>query len=143
TQSKRHWGSTMCSSDPAQIPRSFLRSFSLWARHSAETSAELNVRSGAAEFFPVTSRQVRRLRKRRREGNARAARGTARVERRYTIQTCDPSVSRTAVRWGQQFSSSAPPRSPAPSFDHFPFGPRPCLYLDDDDKSVNNEIILA
>ena len=28
------------------------RSFSLWARHSAETSAELNVRSGAAEFFP-------------------------------------------------------------------------------------------
>src|SRR5438445_626461 len=41
----------------------------------------------------------------------------------YTIQTCDPSVSRTAVRWGPQFSSSAPPRSPAPSFDHFPFGP--------------------
>src|SRR5437660_1402330 len=37
----------------------FLRSFSLWARHSAETSAELNVRSGAAEFFPVASRQVR------------------------------------------------------------------------------------
>src|SRR5438477_399748 len=100
-----------------------LRSFSLWARHSAETSAELNVRSGAAEFFPVTSRQVRRLRKRRREGNARAARGTARVESRYTIQTCDPSVSRTAVRWGPRFSSSAPPRSPAPPFDHFPFGP--------------------
>ena len=38
---------------PAQIPRSSLRSFSLWARHSAETSAELNVRLGAAEFFPV------------------------------------------------------------------------------------------
>ena len=36
----------------------------------------------------------------------------------------DPSVSRTAVRWGPRFSSSAPPRSPAPSFDHFPFGPR-------------------
>src|SRR5438876_11454826 len=49
----------------------FLRSFSLWARHSAETSAELNVRLGAAEFFPVASRQVRRVRKRRREGNAR------------------------------------------------------------------------
>src|SRR5438105_2176678 len=42
----------------------------------------------------------------------------------YTIQTCDPSVSRTAVRWGPRFSSSAPPRSPAPPFDHFPFGPR-------------------
>src|SRR5213595_940438 len=40
----------------------------------------------------------------------------------YTIQTCDPSVSRPAVRWGPRFSSSAPPRSPAPSFDHFPFG---------------------
>src|SRR5437899_3016086 len=67
---------------PAKIPRSSLRSFSLWTRHSAETSAELNVRSGAAEFFPVTSRQVRRVRKRRREGNEWAAR----VERRYTIQ---------------------------------------------------------
>src|SRR5437588_7897536 len=46
------------------------------------TSAELNVRLGAAEFFPGASRQVRRVRKRRREGNE----GTARVERRYTIQ---------------------------------------------------------
>src|SRR3989440_12093713 len=54
-----------------------LRSFSLWARHPAETSAELNVRLGAAEFFPGASRQVRRVRKRRREGNARAAQGTA------------------------------------------------------------------
>src|SRR5205823_13903638 len=50
---------------------------SLWARQPAETSAELNVRSGAAEFFPGASRQVRRVRKRRREGNARAAQGTA------------------------------------------------------------------
>src|SRR5205823_2272277 len=102
-----------------------LRSFSLWARHPAETSAELNVRLGAAEFFPGASRQVRRVRKRRRGGNARAAQGTASGRESYTIQTCDPSVSRTAVRWGPQFSSSAPPRSPAPSFDHFPFGPRP------------------
>src|SRR5438874_10403928 len=69
----------------AQIPRSFLRSFSLWARHPAETSAERNVRLGAAEFFPVASRQVRRVRKRRREGNE----WTARVERRtrYNVQT--------------------------------------------------------
>src|SRR5437660_604634 len=87
-QNRCQVGPTILFECPAQIPRSFLRSFSLWARHSAETSAELNVRSGAAEFFPVTSRQVRRLRKRRREGNARAARGTARVERRYTIQSC-------------------------------------------------------
>src|SRR5438270_6292336 len=123
--------------------RSFLRSFSLWARHPAETSAELNVRLGAAEFFPGASRQVRRVRKRRREGNARAAQGTASGRESYTIQTCDPSVSRTAVRWGPQFSSSAPPRSPAPSFDHFPFGPRPCLYHDDGDKLCQYEIILA
>src|SRR5438132_5303944 len=47
----------------------------------------------------------------------------ARVERRYTIQRTIRWLSRTAVRWGPQFSSSAPPRSPAPSFDHFPFGP--------------------
>src|SRR5437016_6269773 len=119
-------GPTILFECPAQIPRSFLRSFSLWARHSAEASAELNVRSGAADFFPVTSRQVRRLRKRRREGNARAARGTARVERRYTIQTFPPRRSSDPVRWGPQFSSSAPPRSPAPSFDHFPFGPAIC-----------------
>src|SRR5437899_4940432 len=47
----------------------------------------------------------------------------ARVERRYTIQRTIRWLSRTAVRWGPQFSSSAPPRSPAPPFDHFPFGP--------------------
>src|SRR5438552_571551 len=45
-------GPTILFECPAQIPRSFLRSFSLWARHPAETSAELNVRLGAAEFFP-------------------------------------------------------------------------------------------
>src|SRR5438093_130118 len=77
--------------------------------------------------------QVQTMRKRRREGNEWAAR----VERRYTIQR--------TIRWlknrcqvGPQFSSSAPPRSPAPPFDHFPFGPglrhivvpsRPCAPL--------------
>src|SRR5438552_8037860 len=44
-------GPTILFECPAKIPRSFLRSFSLWARHSAETSAELNVRLGAAEFL--------------------------------------------------------------------------------------------
>ncbi len=97
----------------------FLRSFSLWARHSAETSAERNVRSGAAEFFPVASRRC--------EGEEAAGGNewAARVERRYTIQRTIRWLSRTAVRWGPQFSSSAPPRSPAPPFDHFPFGPGP------------------
>src|SRR6266581_3682821 len=58
-QNRCQVGPTILFECPAQIPRSSLRSFSLWARHSAETSAELNVRSGAAEFFPVASRQVR------------------------------------------------------------------------------------
>src|SRR5438477_5315562 len=40
---------------------------------------------------------------------------------RYNVRSAG---CRTAVRWGPQFSSSAPPRSPAPSFAHFPFGPR-------------------
>ena len=58
-QNRCQVGPTILFECPAQIPRSSLRSFSLWARHPAETSAELNVRSGAAEFFPVASRQVR------------------------------------------------------------------------------------
>src|SRR5207245_501217 len=65
-QNRCQVGPTILFECPAQIPRSFLRSFSLWARHPAETSAELNVRLGAAEFFPGASRQVRRVRKRRR-----------------------------------------------------------------------------
>src|SRR3989442_10379417 len=113
------WGPQFFFERPAKIPRSFLRSFSLWARHPAETSAELNVRLGAAEFFPGASRQVRRVRKRRRGGNARAAQGTASGRESYTIQTCDPAVSRNAFRWGPRFSSRGPPTSPAPSFDHF------------------------
>src|SRR5439155_15162812 len=81
-------------------------------------------RLGAAEFFPgaqqagATGEEAAEGRKC--EGGAGNGFGS-RVG--YTIQTCDPSVSRPAVRWGPRFSSSAPPRSPAPSFDHFPFGP--------------------
>src|SRR2546425_9264518 len=41
-----------------------------------------------------------------------AAQGTTRVESRYTIQTCDPSVSRTAVRWGPQFFFERPAKIP-------------------------------
>src|SRR5207245_6015075 len=48
-QNRCQVGPTILFECPAQIPRSFLRSFSLWARHPAETSAELNVRLGAAE----------------------------------------------------------------------------------------------
>src|SRR6184192_3272277 len=51
-QNRCQVGPTILFGCPAKIPRSFLRSFSLWARHSAETSAERNVRLGAAEFFP-------------------------------------------------------------------------------------------
>src|SRR5437870_5011282 len=47
-QNRGQVGPTILFECPAQIPRSFLRSFSLWARQPAETSAELNVRLGAA-----------------------------------------------------------------------------------------------
>src|SRR6266568_2912085 len=51
-QNRCQVGPTILFERPAKIPRSFLRSFSLWARHHAETSAERNVHWGAAEFFP-------------------------------------------------------------------------------------------
>src|SRR5438477_352844 len=73
---------------------------------------------GCGGIFPRSQQAGARVRKRRREGNEWAAR----VERRYTIQRTIRWLSRTAVRWGPQFSSRAPPRSPAPPFDHFPFG---------------------
>src|SRR5437016_330021 len=76
-QNRCQVGPTILLECPAQIPRSFLRSFSLWARHPAETSAELNVRLGAAEFFPGASRQVRRVRYPPRRASDLAAQGTA------------------------------------------------------------------
>src|SRR5438876_10617068 len=122
-QNRCQVGPTILFECPAKIPRSSLRSFSLWARHSAETSAELNVRLGAAEFLPVASRQVRRVRKRRRKEmrGRRSERLGSGVGTGY--KPAIRRLRRTAVRWGPQFSSSAPPRSPAPPFDHFPFGP--------------------
>src|SRR5436189_1674294 len=51
-QNRCQVGATILFECPAQIPRSSLRSFSLWARHSAETSAELNVRSVRRNFSP-------------------------------------------------------------------------------------------
>ena len=113
----------------------FLRSFFPLGPPSCGDECRAERALGCGGIFPRGQQAVRRVRKRRREGNARAARNGFGSRVGYTIQTCDPSVSRTAVRWGPRFSSSAPPRSPAPSFDHFPFGPRPCLYLDDDDKN--------
>src|SRR5438093_438401 len=84
-QNRCQVGPTILFECPAKIPRSSLRSFSLWARHSAETSAELNVRLGAAEFLPVASRQVRRVRKRRRKEmrGRRSERLGSRVGTRY------------------------------------------------------------
>src|SRR5438874_13721055 len=83
-----------------------------WGRFGVKDECRAERALGAAEFFPGASRQVRGVRKRRGEGNARAAQGTTRVESRYTIQTCDPSVSRTAVRWGPQFFFERPAKIP-------------------------------
>src|SRR5437588_130727 len=55
----------------------FLRSFSLWARHSAETSAELNVRLGARSEERRAGKEGREVRQRRIQGHERAARATA------------------------------------------------------------------
>src|SRR5438132_1924715 len=57
-QNRCQVGPTILFGCPAKIPRSALRSFSLWARHSAETSAERNVRLGAAEFLARKSRRL-------------------------------------------------------------------------------------
>src|SRR5207302_5469216 len=67
-QNRCQVGPTILFECPAQIPRSFLRSFSLWARHPAETSAELNVRLGAAEFRSEERRVGKGVRERRWDG---------------------------------------------------------------------------
>src|SRR5205823_10665172 len=107
---------------PAQIPRSFLRQAEDCIRDQAETGVEMCALPSAAEFFPGASRQVRRVRKRRREGNARAAQGTASGRESYTIQTCDPSVSRTARSEERRVGKGGRPRCAAPSFNHSLFG---------------------
>src|SRR5438477_9445239 len=116
-QNRGQVGPTILFECPAQIPRSSLRSFSLWSRHSAETSAHSFPTRRSSDLFPVASRRC--------EGEEAAGGNewARRVERPYAIQRHVSWVSRTAVGWGPQFSSSAPPRSPAPPFDHFPFGP--------------------
>src|SRR5438128_2412932 len=83
-QNRCQVGPTILFRCPAQIPRSFLRSFSLWARHSAETSAARNGRLGAAEFFPGASRQGGgggEGRREGREGRAGGAHNSFRVPR--------------------------------------------------------------
>src|SRR2546425_12209316 len=57
-------------------------------------------------------RQVRRVRKWGMEGNARAAQGTARVERRYMIQTCDPLVEQNRCQVGPTILFECPAQIP-------------------------------
>src|SRR5438876_7466356 len=122
-QNRCQVGPTILFECPAQIPRSFLRSFSLWARHPAETSAELNVRLGAAEFFPgqqagATGEEAAEGRKC--EGGAGNGSGRESVhDTNLRSVGCAEPLSGGA----HNSSSSAPPRSPAPPSDHFPFGP--------------------
>src|SRR2546430_13897195 len=82
------WGPQFFFERPAKIPRSFLRSFSLWARHPAETSAELNVRLGAAEFFPVASRLLFKYATAAEIYTLALPHALPIFESRYTIQTC-------------------------------------------------------
>src|SRR5438477_419905 len=117
-QNRCQVGPTILFECPAQIPRSSLRSFSLWARHPAETSAERNVRSVRRNFAPWPAGGAR-VRKRRREGNARAAQGTARVESPYTIQTCDPSVEQNCCQVGPTILFECPAQIPRSSLRSF------------------------
>src|SRR5438445_343500 len=99
-QNRCQVGPTILFECPAKIPRSFLRSFSLWARHPAETSAELNVRLGAAEFFPgqqagATAEEAAEGRKC--EGGAGNGFGS-RVG--YTIQTCESVAEQNRCQVG-------------------------------------------
>src|SRR5438270_893944 len=92
-QNRCQVGPTILFECPAQIPRSFLRSFSLWARHSAETSAELNVRSVRQNFSlgPAGRCEGEEAAEGREcEGGA----GNGSGPQPSTKLTCDPSVSR-------------------------------------------------
>src|SRR5438552_8255160 len=105
---------------PCWLPFCCLRSLSLWARHSAETSAELNVRSVRRNFSPWPAGSAR-VRKRRGEGKE----WTAKVGPRYTIQRTIPWLkNRSQV--GPQFSSSARPDPPLLPSIIFPLGPPFC-----------------
>src|SRR5438105_9190456 len=73
-QNRCQVGPTILFECPAQIPRSFLRSFSLWARHPAETS-ELNVRLVRRNFSLVPAG---RLRGRERGGGGKVGGGRGR-----------------------------------------------------------------
>src|SRR5438445_224685 len=106
------WGPQFFFERPAKIPRSFLRSFSLWARHPAETSAELNVRLGAAEFFPgqqagATAEEAAEGRKC--EGGAGNGFGS-RVG--YTIQTCDSVAEQNRCQVGPTILFECPAKIP-------------------------------
>src|SRR5439155_1129512 len=80
---------------------------------------------GLGGIFPWGQQAGATGRKRRREGMRGRRSERLGVESRIRYKPAIRRLSRTAVRWGPQFSSGAPPRSPAPSFDHFPFGPTP------------------
>src|SRR5437879_13747200 len=83
-QNRCQVGPTILFECPAKIPRSSLRSFSLWARHPAETSAERNVRWGAAEFFPWPAGRRSEERRGGRKGRQGRPRARLRIKRRET-----------------------------------------------------------
>src|SRR5438477_133568 len=115
-------GPTILFECPAQIPRSFLRSFSLWARHSAETSAELNGRSLRQNFslVPAGSCEGEEAAEGRKcEGGA--GNGSGRASFPHPRLPSFGLQNRCQV--GPTILFECPAQIPAPSFDHFPFGP--------------------
>src|SRR5438128_651493 len=60
----------------------------------------------------------------------------------YTIQTCDPSVSKTAVR-GPTILFECPAQIPRSSLRSFSLWARPCLSINDDDKNCHARAFIT
>src|SRR5437899_4607002 len=80
-QNRCQVGPTILFECPAQIPRSSLRSFSLWARHSAENSNGRSLHSGGVDTSHAATSWSENA------GTPSAMEWGARDERRYKIQS--------------------------------------------------------
>src|SRR6266852_5319648 len=123
---------------PRQHPHPLLHQISIWAGHAAEPSAAPRCDGSGGTFQTVACRQVRTVRKRRRErtavvfhraaqvgtynnGKAAVVRRSAQVEigTQYTLATLD-EPSRCQV--GPKILLDRPASTPIPSSIKFPFG---------------------
>ena len=99
--------------------------------------------SSGETFQTGPTTQVRTVRKRRTEGSAtaagRAGPGRNRVHRKRSLG----GMSRTDVRWGPRFSSTAPARTPHSLSIRFPRGLSQGLRLTRTTPMLKSNIVLA